>query len=197
MRTLAIFAALCLFPALPSRAERPNWTGPYERCVNSGELRKIAHLSIGVRYDVPDPLIVEQFHRAFNFWANVLDADFYDEPSASCALAVVQGTEDVLRGFEVASTQFPDRPNFEGWIAVDPKANSYLTDGEAVAAWAHEIGHLLGLKHNPAPRSLMYYIDVGPASILDAFDLRALAQLHSLRWTHLALSGGETLGGGQ
>jgi hypothetical protein len=111
-----------------------------------------------------------------------LDAEFYDQQSATCAIAIVEGTNAVLHHTNiVARAQFPDRLNFHGWIAIDPRAMTYLADEEAVAIWVHEIGHLLGLKHNPSPASVMYFIDTGPTSKLDSADLRTLALLHSLR----------------
>jgi len=114
---------------------------------------------------------------------NVIDADFHDEPSISCAIAIIDGTPEVLLHNKavVARAQLPDRLNFNGWIAVDPKASTYLSETEAVAVWVHEIGHLLGLKHNPSSASLMFYLDVGGSSILDSADLRALTSLHALR----------------
>jgi hypothetical protein len=139
-------------------------------------------MRIGVRYDLADPVVARQFHRAFDFWSTLLDAEFYDEQSASCAVAIVDGSKAVLnKTGVVARAQLPDRLEFYGWIAVDPKASTYLADDEAVAIWIHEIGHLLGLKHNPSPASLMYYMDADAKSKLDAADLRALASLHAFR----------------
>jgi hypothetical protein len=84
-------------------------------------------MSVGVRYDTSDPVVTQQFHRAFDFWAKLLDADFHDEQSTSCAIAIVEGTNVVLHNTAtVARPQFPDRLNFQGWIAVDPGAGSYL-----------------------------------------------------------------------
>lgn len=162
-------------------AQSPNWTGPYQPCRNSGGLKNSRYLHIGVRYDISDPLIVQQFHQAFAFWAKVLDADFYDDQSTSCAIAIVPATHDQLSGSAVAHAHLPDRANFQGWIAIDAKASAYLSPGEAVPIWTHEIGHLLGLKHNASPLSLMYFIDVDSTCRLDSTDLRALSRLHTLR----------------
>jgi len=162
-------------------AQSANWTGPYEPCRNSGELKRWGYLRIGVRYDISDRLMIQEFHKAFAFWAKALDAEFYDDQSTSCAIAIVAGTHDLLSGLAVARAHLPDRANFQGWIAVDPKASTYLSYGEAVGTWSHEIGHLLGLKHSTSPLSVMYVIDVDATSRLDSADLRALSRLHTLR----------------
>jgi hypothetical protein len=174
--------SLLALSAVSAFAQPANWTGPYRPCFNSAELKRTGHLSICVRYEIADPVVARQFHRAFDFWSKLLDADFYDEDSTSCAIAIVDGSKAVLNETGVvARAQLPDRSEFHGWIAVDPKASTYLADDEAVAIWIHEIGHLLGLKHNPSPASLMYYIDADAKSKLDAADLRALASLHAFR----------------
>ncbi len=180
-----ILGPLFIF-ALPCLAQQANWTGPYKPCANSAELKKTGHMSLGVRYDVSNPVIVQQFHRAFNFWSKLLDASFFDEQSPSCAIAIVSGTKAILDDKTiVARAQLPDRLNFRGWIAIDSEASTDLSQDEAVAVWIHEIGHLLGLKHNPSAGSLMYYIDADARSRLDAADLHALAELHALRSLHL------------
>ena len=140
-------------------------------------------MSLGIRYDISDQIVIRQFHRAFDFWAKLLDADFHDEQSMSCAIAVVDATDTVLlhSGTIVARAQLPDRMHFQGWIAVDPRASSYLADDEATATWIHEIGHLLGLKHNSSPRSIMFGLDVDGSSKLDSQDLRTIASEHALR----------------
>ena len=168
-------------------AQSANWSGPYEPCRNSAELKRSGHLRLGVRYNISDRLIIQQFHQAFAFWARVLDADFYDDQSTSCAIGIVEGTPELLGSPVVARAHFPDRANFRGWIAVDPKASNYLSFSDALATWTHEIGHLLGLKHNNSPSSLMYFIDVDAGSSLESTDVRALARLHALRLdTHRA-----------
>jgi hypothetical protein len=173
---------LFLIWALPLLARHANWTGPYSPCLNSNELRKTGHMRLGVRYDISNAIIVEKFHHAFAFWAKVLDAEFFDEQSTSCAIAVVGATKAILdERMMVARSQFVDRQEFSGWIAVDPMASTYLKQTEAVAMWIHEIGHLLGLKHSRSARSLMYYIDVDADSSLEPADLRTLASLHALR----------------
>jgi len=93
-----------------------------------------------------------------------------------CATNAVLGHTNI-----VARTQFPDRIKSHGWIATDPRARTYLASDEVIPIWVHEIGHLLGLKHNPSPGSVFYFIDAGASSKLDSTDLRALALLHCFR----------------
>jgi Matrixin len=180
-----ITKSLALLALLPfaSLAQQANWTGPYRPCLNSAELLKTGHMRIGVRYDISDRVVIQQFHHAFDFWAKLLDADFHDDQSTSCAVAIVDGTKALLPHNRaiVARAQLPDRLDFQGWIAVDPRASTYLAPDEAIAIWIHEIGHLLGLKHNPSPRSVMFCIDVDGSSKLDSEDLRAIASRHTLR----------------
>jgi hypothetical protein len=47
----------------------------------------------------------------------------------------------------------------------------------------HEIGHLLGLPHNPSGSSVMYFFTLDESVWLDSADLSALAAHHKLRST--------------
>jgi hypothetical protein len=183
LRDIAKSLALLALLPFASLAQQANWTGHYRPCLNSAELRKTGHMRIGVRYGISDRVVIQQFHRAFDFWAKLLDADFYQDQSTSCAIGIVEGTQAVLLHNRaiVARAQLPDKLNFQGWIAVAPRASTDLADDEATAIWIHEIGHLLGLKHNPSPSSVMYGVDVDGTSRLDAEDLRAIASRHTLR----------------
>lgn len=174
-----LLAAVCVFSLMGAEA---NWTGPSQPCMNAAEIKKHGHMNIGVRFEIQDAIVIDQFHRAFNFWETVLDARFYDDESPECSIAVVPATSAILGDhLTIARAQLPDRLNFNGSIAIDPDASKRLSDDEALATWIHEIGHVLGLKHNPDPRSLMYYLDVDGSSKLDEADLSALAALHQLR----------------
>ncbi|HTU48527.1 MAG TPA: matrixin family metalloprotease [Bryobacteraceae bacterium] len=175
-------ALLILLP-LVSLAQPSNWQGLYAPCLNSAELKKSWHMSIGIKYEICDQVVGQQFRRAFDFWAKVLDADFHEEQSTSCAIAIVDATDAVLLHNRaiVARAQLPDRLNFQGLIAVDPKASTYLADDEAIAIWIHEIGLLFGLKHNSSPASVMYWLDVDASRKLDPKDLHTITSLHAVR----------------
>ncbi len=45
----------------------------------------------------------------------------------------------------------------------------------------HEIGHLLGLPHNPSDLSVMYAMELDKSASLNNADLDALAALHKFR----------------
>jgi hypothetical protein len=64
--------------------------------MNAGEMRKNGHMEVGGRFDVRDSTVIDQFHRAFRFWEDLLDARFYDDESSSCSIAVVAATTDIL-----------------------------------------------------------------------------------------------------
>lgn len=159
-----------------------NWSGPYRSCGNRAELLKSGHMELGVRFDTSSVEIAAAFHRALDFWSGVLDVNFYEESSTLCALAVVDGTPEVLRkAHNVARAQFADLANFQGWIAFDPHASEYMSSDEMYATAVHELGHLFGLRHNPSAMSIMYYLDCDGTSQLDELDLQALGLHHAIR----------------
>ena len=67
----------------------------------------------------------------------------------------------------------------QGWVAFNP--GSKLTEYEMFTISVHEIGHLLGLPHNPSGSSLMFSFALDDSVSLNAADLDALAGRHKLR----------------
>jgi hypothetical protein len=160
--------------------ERPiNWSGDFEPCNRRTELLKRDHMDLGVRLSTSNHVLAKEFMRAMDFWAGIVDLNWYEDPKSSCSVQLVDGTSRILRNATVARAQFTEWSNFQGWIAFDP--NAPLTRDEMYLTAVHEIGHMLGLKHNPNPDSVMYYLDLRGREVLDASDLAALAARHQLR----------------
>ncbi|MBV8817633.1 MAG: matrixin family metalloprotease [Acidobacteriaceae bacterium] len=177
-----LLAALFVYAAFGASTEQTNWSGPYHPCANRGELTKPGHMRLGVRFDTNSSQIALAVRRALTFWSLILDMSFYEEPTAACAVAVVDGTPAILRdNNNVARSQFTDLPNFQGWVAFDPHAGEYMSNEEMYATAVHELGHLFGLRHNPRASSIMYYLDCDGTSLLDERDLQTLALRHAMR----------------
>jgi hypothetical protein len=182
LRTAAFFVSLALFAAaLESLGDQPrvNWTGNFAPCDTHSELLKRGSMRLGVRFSTSNPAVAREFKRAMDFWAGIIDMSWHEDGTSSCSVELVDGTPAILQNAVVARAQFAEWRNFEGWIAFDPRAP--LTKVEMYLTAVHEIGHMLGLSHNPNPSSVMYYIDLEGPEVLDSWDLAALAAHHKLR----------------
>ncbi|MBV9267697.1 MAG: matrixin family metalloprotease [Acidobacteriaceae bacterium] len=178
LRVLYLFAIAVPVFAGP----RANWSGPYQPCLNRNQLLRTGHMSIGVRFDTTNPVAAVALRKALHFWSTVLDVEFHEDASQSCALAIVDATGNILtENNDVARAQFTDWDNFQGWIAFDPHISEYMSSEEIYATAIHELGHIFGLVHNSHPSSVMYYIDADGSSVLDEVDLDALRARHTLR----------------
>ena len=159
----------------------PNWSGRYASCDNHSDLLNSQHVDLGVRISTSNAELAQEFERAMDFWSGVLDIDWHEVDSQECAIQLVDGTPSLFN-FCVclsARSQFPDRDEFQGWIAFNPRMT--LTRHEMFLDAVHEIGHLLGLPHNPSESSVMYYFGLNKTVKLDATDLGTLAARHQLR----------------
>ena len=156
-----------------------NWTGPYSPCNQHAELLKHGPMDLGVKFSTSSAELNEQFREALNFWSDVLDMSWHEDDTSSCAVQVVDGTPEILKRTIVARSQFTDWDDFQGWIAFNPHVE--LTRTELYLTAVHEIGHMLGLKHNPNAHSVMYYLDLEGQEYLDASDLALLAERHKMR----------------
>lgn len=182
MKTLAVL--LLLLPAAGygvSEAASANWSGRYSPCNRHADLLSSQHVDLGVRILTSNPMLAEQFARAMEFWSGVLDIDWHEESSDDCAIQVVDGTPSLFDFCLCLSAraQSPDQPAFQGWVAFNPRMK--LSREEMYLDSVHEIGHLLGLQHNPNDSSVMFYFGLGKMVSLDAHDLRSLASRHQLR----------------
>src|SRR5262249_49739115 len=85
----------------------------------------------------------------------------------------------LFRYAEVARAQLPNRAAYQGWIAFNTKVA--LPKREQYLVAVHELGHVLGLPHNPNSRSVMYYLRLDGQTVLASADLAALAVRHKTR----------------
>jgi hypothetical protein len=183
-RTIQLTLLLLTVFAWTAAASPANWTGPYAPCNRHADLLSHAHMDLGVRFSTSNEELARQFVRALDFWAGILDLEWHEVDSQQCAIQVVDGTSrlfDVGDGCAcvAARSQYPDRADFQGWIAFNPvlkfKGNEMFLDA------VHEIGHLFGLPHNPSSSSVMFFSDFDQDVSLNAADLEALAARHKLR----------------
>jgi hypothetical protein len=176
---IALLCPLLTLTASFADQRTANWSADFPPCNQRFELRKHDPMSLGVKISTSNPDVARAFRLAMDFWSQVLEMDWHEDDSSSCALQVVDGTPGILKSGIVARSQFIEWDNFQGLIAFNPKTQ--LSDIETYLTAVHEIGHMLGLKHNPSALSVMYYLDLEGSEILDRTDLAVLANRHKLR----------------
>jgi hypothetical protein len=155
-----------------------NWTAPDTTCKQHAELLKRDHMELGARIDTANPVLATQFRRALNFWTTVVDMHWHEENSNACSLQLIDPQPGYPEMGFAAQAQNPKSSDFQGWIQFNPGLP--LTETEMYYYSVHEIGHLLGLGHNPSHRSAMYFQDAPGPERLDSTDLIALAATHKL-----------------
>jgi predicted Zn-dependent protease len=137
--------------------------------------------NIGVKIDAAEPW-ADGFRQALGFWNTVLIANFHEETDLNtCSLRIIDGSPAVLSSTVAARSQFTDRANFQGKIAVSRIAARQMNSAEIFATAVHEFGHMLGLKHSSNSDSVMYFLDVDGTEVLDVEDIRELSRRHELR----------------
>ncbi len=162
--------------------EKPqsNWTGADEPCAKYDDMRRPVLGDIGVKIDANEPW-ADGFRKALSFWNTVLVANFHEETNLSaCAVRIINGGPDILNNGIVARSQLTGRDNFRGQIAVSPGAATAMSSDEMYGAAVHELGHMLGLKHNASSRSVMYFLNVNGTEVLDSKDILDLISHHKL-----------------
>jgi hypothetical protein len=162
----------------PSSPKRVNWSTPDQPCANYNDLKKYALGDIGVKIDVSDPAWAAAFRRALVFWNKVLDVNFYEEKNINaCALRITDGPLEMFADGHTAFAQFTDLDGFEAKIVVLPQV-PLSPAGKFVNA-VHEIGHIVDLRHNLDPVSVMY------PDIENSSRLREFANAVQYRISHI------------
>jgi hypothetical protein len=160
-----------------------NWTGKYAPCERHDDLLRHAHLDLAVRISTTNTVLAEQFENALDFWSGILDLDWHEVGATDeCSMQLVDGTPSVFNWCTCMSarSQLPDREDFQGWIAFNPRYK--LSKDAMFLDSVHEIGHVLGLAHNPDESSIMFSFGLDERSArLDSADLDELALRHTLR----------------
>ena len=139
-------------------------------------------MNLSVRFVTSNPILAEEFRAAMDFWAKILVLQWHEESTQNCSVQVIDGERWLFEPEPenmAARSQFPDRRDFEGWIAFNPTVS--LSRMESYRVSVHEIGHILGLRHSANIKSLMYGFDLDDSQSLDSADLASLADRHKLR----------------
>ena len=169
-----------------SQPRQSNWKSPDAPCANFDDLRKPLLRNIGVKIDTAEPW-ADGFRRALRFWNTVLAANLHEEADLCvCNIRIVDGAPDIFDHAIAARSQLTDWANFSGMIAVSQAAAKDMNSAEIYATAVHEIGHMLGLKHNVNIHSVMYFLDVDSTVVLDRKDILNLSRHHELRRAILA-----------
>jgi hypothetical protein len=156
-----------------------NWSANYPPCKRHSELLKREHMDLGVRIATANPLLAVEFRRAMNSWARIIDLDWREEDTQNCSIELVDGESGLFEQHMAARSQFPDRLDFQGWIAFNPARE--LSEADLYRISVHEIGHVFGLRHSSNGFSVMYALNLEGLDWLDPDDLAALATHHKLR----------------
>jgi len=178
MRFILLLLVVCSSFAHAGSPE--NWSANYPPCNRHSELLRQEHMDLGVRVATANPVLAREFRRAMDTWARVLDLDWHEDDTPNCSIQVVDGERQLFQPPAIAArSQFPDRLNFDGWIAFNP--GQTLSPMELYQISLHEIGHMLGLQHSSNANSVMYSFNLEGQEWLDLTDLTALAAHHKLR----------------
>jgi len=137
-------------------------------------------MDLGVRMATANQVLAQEFRRAMDTWASILDMDWHEDDTQNCSIQLVDGQRQLfLLAVIAARSQLPDRPDFYGLIAFNP--GQALNQTELFQLSLHEIGHLFGLEHSSNSSSVMYHFTLDGQEWLDLNDLTALAKRHKLR----------------
>lgn len=175
---------LCCVSPIDTRKQQQsqsNWTSPDAPCAKFDDLRKPVGGELGVKIDAAQPW-ADGFRQALRFWNTVLTVNFHEVTDLSvCSVRIIDGGPDIVNGAVAARSQITDWINFRGKIAVNGGVAREMSNAEIYATAVHELGHMLGLKHNPSSHSVMFFLDVDGSDVLDGEDILELSRRHELR----------------
>jgi hypothetical protein len=178
MRLVPLLLLVCL--SLAAGEIPANWSAKYPPCDRHAELLRPEHMDLGVRLATSNRVLAEQFRRAMDSWASILDMDWHEDDTRNCSIQLIDGEHKLFQSAAMAArSQLPDRSDFQGWIAFNP--GKTLSEIELYRISVHEIGHVLGLQHSSNAMSIMYSFDLDGQDWLDPTDLATLATHHKLR----------------
>src|SRR5450631_113389 len=87
-----------------------NWSANYPPCNRHSELLKLGHMDLGVRVATANAFLAEQFRRAMDSWARILDLDWHEDDTQDCSIQLVDGERALFQPAAiVARSQLPDR----------------------------------------------------------------------------------------
>ena len=180
------FGCICQVAAQAQENPPTNWDSPDAPCAQYDKLRSRALGNIGVRIDV-NRAWANAFRQAFKFWNSVLMVNFHEERGLdACSIRIINGSPGILNHVTLARSQLTGWVHFRGKIAVNPRSAKELNGAAIYAIAVHELGHMLGLKHNPSGRSIMYFLNADGSEYLDQQDILELSAHHELRPTTIS-----------
>ena len=118
MRALIRFtvASLLTASAMVPGQRTANWSANYSPCDRHSELLNKTRLNLGVRFSTSNPQLAAECSRALDFWATVLDMEWHEDDSRSCAIQIVDGRQDLFTPGQLARAQLPARSGFQGGL---------------------------------------------------------------------------------
>jgi hypothetical protein len=165
----------------PQETPQSNWKSADAACAKYNDLKKPVLGDIGVKIDTAEPW-ADGFRHALRFWSTVLAVKFHEESNLdACAIRIMDAGAEILNHAMVARSQLAEWDNFRGKIAVSPEAAKAMSRAEMYGTAVHELGHMLGLKHNASSQSVMYFLNVNGTEVLDRKDILDLSTHHKLR----------------
>ena len=107
MRPILVSLFLCF--GLAEAQPAVNWTASGPPCRTRGVLLSKGHMELGLRVATANPYLAEQFRRAMDSWARILDLDWHEDNSQNCSIQLIDGEPKLFRPASVvARAQLPD-----------------------------------------------------------------------------------------